>query len=351
MQVDYFQKSHFRGFLAVLASFAWSSFLILGGMEMKKYLACLGVATGLLLSSSAWAQTVGIATSNPGSLFHNIGSAVANAANKSGLNATIQPATSPNQYIPFVNSGGIEFGVANLQEVNYALEGKQWFTGSVNPKLRIVAQLMPLREAIFVRADSDIKSIADLKGKPMVDGYTAQQTILPQLDAMYSTVGMTRSDMVSVQVPSVVGGASAFMSGESVGFIFAHGAGKVREAHAAVGGLRALPIEDTPENLAKIRKHWPVAFFVKIKPGKGAPGVEAEGTFMAYPQVVFTHDGASDDAVYAMTKALHGGKASLVETFGAFRPFNPAHMANGTAPAQFHPGAIRFYKEVGIWKE
>lgn len=89
---------------------------------MKHYLAPAVLAAGLALSGTASAQTVGIATSNPGSLFHNIGTAVANAANQAGLNATIQPATSPNQYIPFVASGGIEFGVANLQEVNYAFE-------------------------------------------------------------------------------------------------------------------------------------------------------------------------------------------------------------------------------------
>src|SRR5690606_22922317 len=113
----------------------------------------------------------GIATSNPGSLFHNIGTAVANSANKAGLQATIQPATSPNQYIPFVASNGIQFCVGNLQEVYYALEGKGWFANP-NPDLRIVGMIMPLTEAIFVKKDSDIKTIADLKGKPMVDGYT-----------------------------------------------------------------------------------------------------------------------------------------------------------------------------------
>ena len=212
-----------------------------------------------LFASSLMAQTVGIVTSNPGSLFHNIGSAIAKVANESGLSTTIQPATSPNQYLSLVNSGEVEFGVANLQEVNYALEGKEWFKGNANPNLRVVALIMPLREAIFVRKDSGIKTIADLKGKPMVDGYKAQQTILPQLEAMYATAGLTRADMQRVQVPSVVGGAAAFMSGQAVGFIFAHGAGKVREADAAVGGVRRCPSRTRQRTSRRSRSTGPRA--------------------------------------------------------------------------------------------
>jgi TRAP transporter TAXI family solute receptor len=315
---------------------------------MRNCLATAAVALGLA-AGGAHAQTVGIATSNPGSLFHNIGTAVANAANNAGLDATIQPATSPNQYIPFVASGGIEFGVANLQEVNYALEGKEWFEGSVNPDLRLVGLIMPLREAIFVRADSDIHSIADLRGQPMVDGYTAQQTIIPQLDAMYATAGMTRADMTPVVVPSVVAGADAFISGDSVGFIFAHGAGKVREADAAVGGLRALSIEPTEENLATVREHWPVAFFTEIE-GGSTPGVTETAWYMAYPQAVFTNANVADDAVYAMTKALYENKDTLVESFRPFAGFQPDAMVGDIAPSEYHPGAVRFYEEVGIWK-
>ena len=317
---------------------------------MRHIMASAAIALGVAIGGAAEAQTVGIATSNPGSLFHNIGSAVANAANQAGLNATIQPATSPNQYIPFVASGGIEFGVANLQEVNYALEGRAWFEGNANPDLRIVGLLMPLREAIFVRADSDIHTIADLAGKPMVDGYTAQQTIIPQLDAMYATAGMTRADMQPVQVASVVAGANAFMSGESVGFIFAHGAGKVREADAAVGGLRALSIENTAENLERIHRHWPVAFLTEIAAGS-TPGVTETAFFMAYPQVVFTHANAPDEAVYAMAKALYEGKDVLANTFRPFNGFNPRNMTGDIAPSQFHPGAVRFFTEVGLPSE
>ncbi|WP_159585448.1 TAXI family TRAP transporter solute-binding subunit [Chelativorans xinjiangense] len=317
---------------------------------MKRFIASAVLAAGFAFSGAAAAQTVGIATSNPGSLFHNIGTAVANAANQGGLNATIQPATSPNQYIPFVASAGIEFGVANLQEVNYALEGKAWFEGNANPDLRVVGLIMPLREAIFVRADSDIESIADLKGKPMVDGYTAQNTILPQLDAMYASVGLTRDDMQPVQVPSVVAGADAFIAGDSVGFIFAHGAGKVREADAAVGGLRALPVENNEETLAAIREHWPVAFLVEMEPGE-APGVLEKAHYMAYPQLVFTHANAPEDVVYEMTRILHESKEVMAETFPPFNQFDPQEMVGDTAPTEYHPGAIRFYREAGLWNE
>jgi len=317
---------------------------------MRSLISSVALAISFVFCAAASAQTVGIATSNPGSLFHNIGTAVANAANRSGLNATIQPATSPNQYLPFVASGGIEFGVANLQEVNYALEGKEWFSGNPNPDLRIVGLIMPLREAIFVRADSDIHSIADLKGKPMVDGYTAQQTIIPQLEAMYATAGMTRDDIVPVQVPSVVAGADAFIAGEAVGFIFAHGAGKVRQADAAVGGLRALPVENTEENLRLIREHWPVAFLTEIE-GGSTPGVTETAWYMAYPQVVFTHANAGEGVVYAMARALYENKSVLAETFPPFNAFKPADMVGDLGASEYHPGAIRFYREVGIWKE
>lgn len=317
---------------------------------MRKFIASAIVAIGLAVAGNAQAQNVGIATSNPGSLFHNIGTAVANAANEAGLNTTIQPATSPNQYIPFVNSGGIEFGVANLQEVNYSVTGDAWWNGVKNPNIRVVGMLMPLVEAIFVRADSDIKSLTDLKGKPMTDGYTAQNTILPQLEAFYSTAGMSRKDIVPVNVPSVVAGADAFMAGDTVGFIFAHGAGKVREADAAVGGLRALPVgDDSDEALAAARKHWPTAFFKKLPKG-AMPGVLEDNTYIAFPQVVFTHAGVSDDVVYAMAKAMHEGKEVMASTFPPFKAFNPNDMMGDPGIAEFHPGALRFFEEAGLKK-
>ena len=320
-------------------------------MKVFSTLAVIAGASLLSIGGSA-AQQLGMATSNPGSLYNSIGTAIAKAANEHGLSITIQPATSPNQYLPAVGSGQIEFGIGNLEEFNYALEGKTWFKGSVNPSLRVVALLYPLKEAIFVRKDSGIMSVADLKGKRMTDGFTAQQTILPQLDAIYATAGLTRDDVVKVQVPSVIGGTNAFMAGQTDGFIFAHGAAKVREADASVGGIRALPIPNTPESLAAVKKHWATGFLVEMKPSSTNPGVLAPGYFIAYPQLIFTNKDVPDAVVEKMTRIIYENQAAMGQVFAPMKSFDPkTDMVRDTAPGQYHPGAIKFYKEVGLLKK
>ncbi len=158
---------------------------------------------------------------------------------------------------------------------------------------------------------------------------------------------MTRDDIEKVSVASVVAGANAFIAGDTVGFIFAHGAGKVREADAAVGGLRALTVEDSSDSaLAAARKHWPTAYFKDMKAGS-MPGILEDGTYIAFPQVVFTHAGVSDEVVYQMAKAMSEQAKVMGETFRRCA-FRPADMKGDPGIAKFHPGALKFFKEAGL---
>ncbi len=315
---------------------------------MRSLFLSLLLLLGFVGAGVSASKTVGIATSNPGSLHYNMATAIARAANEAGLKTTVQPATSANQYLPYINAGGIEFGIANLQEMNHALTGAAWWDGLASPNLRVVGLLMPLREAIFVRADSDIYTLADLRGRRVTDGYVAQNSITMQLASIYASAGMTRDDIVPVIVPSVVAGADAFIAGDADAFIFALGAGKVSEAAAAVGGLRALGA-GTPdaESLKRARKFWPTIEFIDVA-ANSSPGVMTDSVFFALPQALVTHADVPDAAVAAMAKVLHQGKLAMQATFPGFSIFDPQALMGDPGAAQYHPGALSYYQDAGL---
>jgi hypothetical protein len=316
-----------------------------------KRLSLIAVALfGLGVAAAAGAQQVAIGTSNPGSIYHSSGSVIAKLLNeKADVRATIQPFASPNVFIPSVDAGEMQLGLANIAELVWALEGKEHFEGRPQKNLRAVAIMYPLRSAIFVRKDSDIKTLAELKGRRALDGFTSQKIILPLLDAMYATVGMTRKDMKAVQVPNVVAGADVFAAGKADMFFFAIGAAKPKEVDASVGGIRMLTLPNTPEALAKVREHFPPGYLRLENPSPANTGVLAPSYSLAYDALVFASAKASDDVAYKTAKVMYENAKAMGEAFPPFRLFDAKTMARDTSPLQYHPGAIKFYKEVGIW--
>jgi TRAP transporter TAXI family solute receptor len=308
-------------------------------------LLALGTAFG------AAAQQVSIGTSQPGSIYHQTGSVLAQLLNeKAGVRATIQPYASPNVFIPALNSGDMQLGLANIAEVSYALEGSDHFQGRPNRDLRGVAVMYPLRSAIFVRKDSPIKTLADLKGRPAVDGFTSQKIILPLLDAMYATVGLTRKDMRAVQVPNVTAGADIFAAGKADMFFFAIGAPKPREVDASVGGIRMLSLANTPQAERAVKKHFPYGYLRAEKPNPGSVGVLEPGYSLAYDAIVFAGAKTTEDVAYKTAKVMYENAKAMGEAAPPFRLFDPQTMSKDLGALQDHPGAVKFYKEAGIWK-
>jgi TRAP transporter TAXI family solute receptor len=321
---------------------------------MIKYFTKLFVAAGALAAfalGAAQAQMIGIAASNPGSLYHTSATAIAKMANdKSGLKVTVQPFASATVYLPGVNSGEFGFGLANVEELRVIVTGQRWFKGRPHKNLRAAVIMYPLRLALFVRKDSGITTIAGLKGKRVTDGFNSQKTIPPILDAQYATAGMTRKDIVAVRVPNVVAGANAFMQGKADAFLFALGAPKVREANAKVGGIRALPIANTPENQALVAKHFPRSYLLAQKPHpKRNPGILAPMHVQTYDAVVVASTKTPVDVVYKLVKSMHENKRAMASVFPIFNLFNPKRMASNLAPIQWHEGTIKFLKEKGMW--
>ena len=295
------------------------------------------VALGLsLLAGAASAQTYGFATLPPGSLSHVISSAIAKVLKeKAGLNVLVQPTAGGNVVTPMVARGEAEIGIVNIMEAQNAYEAGQ-------KDLRMLGAIHALRTPFFVRKDSQLRTIADLKGKRVATGYSAMGDIDTVTRAMLATAGLTEADVKPIRVPNVVRGADDFMSGNADMFFFAFGGPKVREADATVGGLRVLEID--PNGMPAARKIMPWGYLTEVQPGPVFTGVDKPMQIYSFDNVLITHAKVPDDFLYKALDAMANNKDDLIAIQPVLREFTPA-FAYKQYSVPYHPGAIRYFKE------
>ncbi len=294
-----------------------------------------GLAALALGANMATAQTYGFATMQPGTLNNTSASAVAKVLKeKAGMNVVIQPTAGESVLIPLVGRGEAEFGIANILEVEAAK--------AANPNLRLIGSLHALRGAFWVRKDTTMKTIADLKGKRVGMGYSAMRTIDPMIKAILATGGLTEKDVTPVLIPNVIRGADDFTAGSADMFFFAFGAPKVREVDATVGGIRVLEIPAS--GMAAAKKIVPEGYLSPAAPNPFFVGVEKPMGVYSWDNMIFTNAKVSDETVYKLIDTMDKNKADLVSIQPALRDFSPAALYTDYA-IPYHPGALKYFKE------
>jgi ABC-type nitrate/sulfonate/bicarbonate transport system substrate-binding protein len=106
----------------------------------------------------------------------------------------------------------------------------------------------------------------DLKGKRVPSGYHAQKAIHRSIEAHLANAGLTYDDVKQVPVPNAARGAEDFGNGKTDALFFALGSAAVMEVSTKVGGLRVLPIDDSPEAVARMQKISPPMYVSEVKP-------------------------------------------------------------------------------------
>jgi TRAP transporter TAXI family solute receptor len=315
-------------------------------MRSHRLTAKAAVMAGLAAwgAAGAAAQTYGIATMQPGTLNHTTGSAIAKVLKeKAGLNVLVQPTAGETTLIPMVGRAEAELGIANVAEMDNVVKGTS--AAGKQPDLRLIGAIHPLRVGWYVRKDSGMKTIADLKGKRVPLGYSAMRTQDATTNAALATAGLTPADVQAVPVPNVVRGADAFAGDSADTFTFAFGGGKLREVDATVGGVRVLEIPEA--GMAAARKHFPFAYLTEVSPGPAFPGVMERMKVFSYDNVLLTHAKVSDELVYKIIETMEANKADLISVQPALRDFSAASLYK-QYDIPYHPGALKYFKDKGL---
>jgi TRAP transporter TAXI family solute receptor len=309
----------------------------------------LVAAAALAAPAFAHAQVLGFGTAPQGTIGYNMGSAIAKVMADAQLQSRVQPYAGSSAILPLVDSGEMDLTVCNVLEAEEATGGEGPYKGRKQANLRVLGVIFPIHVGFFVKKDSPIQSIADLKGKRIPYGYTAQLTLARVTDALLATGGLSPRDFVPVMVPGVARGADDFAEGKADAGFFALGAAKVSEVDKTVGGIRFLPLPDDAKATAAMKKIIPYAYIHEVKPGPAFAGIAQPTKLMAYDYLVAVGAHVKDDVAYKIAKAIYENKPKLVESLRAFAAFDPQQIAK-PMPAPFHPGALKFYREKGLAK-
>lgn len=320
---------------------------------MKKSLLPLITACSIaLISASASAQILSIASPPQGSVWNTMSNGIANVGrSKANINLVVQPYSGNRAMMDAVNQGLAEFAINDVNDAIVAVQGKGDYQGRERSHLNIALRISPQPIGIFVRKDSGINKIEDLRGKRVASGWNAFPIGRPHMEAMLATGGLVWNDVKKVPVPDLIRAADNLSSGRLDATYFAIGGPKVAEVDASVGGVKFLPVNTDQAAQDAILKIRPAFYFSEAKPAPHLVGLEKAMKMLTWDNVLVVNDKVSDEQVYQMVKAILEHKDALIQLYPGFKTL-AVNTPNKNYPGiQYHPGAIRYFKEKGLWQE
>jgi TRAP transporter TAXI family solute receptor len=308
----------------------------------------LGIAVATVFATASLAQTFSIGSNPQGSLAYSAAAGIAKVANDvAKIKARVVPQGGPVVTLPLVSNGELDFSISISMLAVLAHKGVAMFKRSgKQPNAQVVAAVIPLELGWFVRKDSDIMSMSDLRGKRVSSKLSKQKAVLVTGRAKLATAGLTYKDLVGVPAPNGVRQVQDFMAGKIDAVSFSLSAGITAQANAKVG-IRVLSLPNSPEAEKAMQKLAPGSRIETRNPGPKYPGILKPTNIFVAPFLLMASSKTPADVVYRLTRALYENKQKLVASHKAFGGMEPRKMhANIGVP--YHAGALRFYKEKGM---
>jgi hypothetical protein len=315
------------------------------------------VAALLFFAAPGWTQTprtVGIGSNPAGSIYYALASGLANVVTGAApFQMTVQPYTGSSTYLPLIDSGELEFGMVNAVDMALAYNGPDKLKiGGRNPypftpTTRLIMRGAPLQSSLIVKKDAPIKNIYDVKGKRVTGEYPAQLAVWYNVYGSLSNAGLSWNDVKVVPVPAVNEGMDALIAGRADASTHAIGSAKVKEADASIG-IRYISLDCSPQAEDRMKKAVPGYYLARLKAGSST-GILEDICGFAYDIYMIGNKALPDAVVQGTLKAIWDNIAKLPPLHPNFKDWTRERAASADVTMPYHPAAVEFYKEKGVW--
>jgi hypothetical protein len=277
-----------------------------------------------------------LGTATPGGGFPLYGDAFTEVVNAQDPTLGVQPRNTKGsgENVPLLEAGKLDIALVAGEFVNAAL-------AKPDTRLRIITAIYATPGMFIVPAASAIRTIADLKGLPVVLGAQASGiTLLGRnvLNFLGIEVQPIFLEKVADGPPMLADGRAAAVWGAGVGW-------PAFTAIAKAGGRFVVP--DANEIRAILAKN-PGLQAVTL-PAGSYPGQNAPLPSVGAWSYVLANEALQEDTAYRLGRAIHGGEGAFAARLEQARQTT---MANTLAAAPrrelIHPGVLRYLREAGI---
>jgi len=277
-----------------------------------------------------------LGTATPGGGFPLYGDAFAEVVNAQDPTLSVQPRNTKGsgENVPLLEAGKLDIALVAGEVANAAL-------AKPDTRLRIITAIYASPGMFIVPAGSPIRTIADLKGRPVVLGAQASGiTLLGRnvLNSLGIEVQPVYLEKVADGPPMLADGRAAAIWGAGVGWpAFA--------AIARAGGRFVVP--DANEIRAILAKN-PALQAVTL-PAESYPGQSAAIASVGAWSYVLANEALPEETAYRLARAVHKGERAFAARLEQARETTMANTL-GAAPRRelIHPGVLKYLGEAGI---
>ena len=319
---------------------------------MKKRNVIALALVGIFAASTAFAASQFImGTGGTSGTYYPLGGAISQIItdHSGGKVACVAQATGASvENLNLLNAGDIDLALVQNDTADYAKKGEMFFKAPLKNVVAI-CRIYPEHIQVAFNPESGITSLAEFKdhkvsiGAPGSGNEANARQILGE-------VGLFNGEKYEGFEPHFLSYAettSNFKDRLIDGFMFTTGAPNsgIPEIVTAQP-LRFIPVDG--ELRDKIIAKYP--FFAPAVIEKGTySGLTSDVQTIAVQACLVARRDMSDDEAYALTKAIFENLEALGNAHAKGKSLTLAHALDGMT-LDIHPGALKYYKEVGLVK-
>lgn len=313
---------------------------------MKKTLLVV-VAAAALLSGCAKQNNKNfiLATGGTSGTYYPFGGAMAQIWNDGieGMNVTAQATGASAENLRLISNGEAEFATVQNDVMDYAYNGSDMFEGKALSNLATIGTLYPEVVQIAVSEKSGIKSIDDFRGKRISVG-DAGSGVEFNAKQILEGYNMTFDDIKKSNL-SFKESAEGIQNGTLDGcFITAGVPNAALQELAFTQGLKLISVDTA--HAEKIASKYSF-YTIETIPAGTYKGTDEDTQALAIKATLAVSAKLDTDTVYQMTKTLFENLDKLGAAHAKGKEVTAAKAVTGCS-VPFHPGAAKYFKELGL---